>query len=62
MDKLNEFKIILEIRNRQRILNKRYKEEGLTDEILEEQLEINKLRNEYDVVDDSEVVYDGFVQ
>ena len=50
------------IQNRQRKLDKKYNEEGLTDEVLEEQLELNRLRNEYDVNTDDEKVYEEYVQ
>ena len=51
------------IRNEQRSLNKRFAEEGLTDEILEKQVELNKLRAKYDIVDDlEEKLFEDFVQ
>ena len=50
------------LRNRQRKLNKEYAENGLNDEILNEQIKINSERNEHNIVDEEEIVYDGFVQ
>ena len=50
------------LRNRQRKINKDYKENGLTPEILEEQIAINIERHEHDIVDESEIIYDGYVQ
>jgi len=50
------------LRNRQRKLNKEYAENGLTGEILNEQIKINSERNEHNIVDEEEIVYDGFVQ
>jgi len=47
---------------KQKKLDKLYEEHGLTDEILDKQIEINKLRHAHDVVDKSNVVYDGYVQ
>lgn len=43
-------------------LNKIYDEQGLTDEVLDKQLEINKLRNEHDIPDEKEKIYEDWVQ
>lgn len=57
------FNLELHIRNEQRALNKKYAEEGLTDEILEKQIALNKLRNEHNIPDDLEPkLYEGYVQ
>lgn len=39
-----------------------YAKYGPTDEVLEKQVEINTLRNEYDIPDTEEFVYENFVQ
>lgn len=62
MDKTEKFKLILEIKNRQKRLNQKYEQEGLTDEILDKQIELNKLRNKYDITDETEKIYEDFVQ
>ncbi len=62
MDDIERTKLEVQLRNQQRILNKKYAEEGLTDEILDEQIKLNKLRHEYDITDESEKVYGDFVQ
>ena len=59
---MNIEKLKVYIQLRQEELNKKYAEEGLTDEILDEQVKLNQLRNEYDLVDESELVYENFVQ
>ena len=59
---MNIEKLKVDIQLRQEELNKKYAEEGLTDEILDEQVKLNQLRNEYDLVDESELVYENFVQ
>ena len=41
---------------------KLYEEYGLIDEVMDLQLLINSLRNKFDLVDESEQVYDEFVQ
>ncbi|MBE6506063.1 MAG: hypothetical protein E7Z73_10090 [Methanobrevibacter millerae] len=62
MDDIERTKLEVQLRNQQRILNKKYAEEGLTDEILDEQIKLNQLRHEYDITDESEKVYEDFVQ
>jgi len=47
---------------RQKALTEKYLEHGLTDEILKEQLEINKLRNKHDIPDENNSQYKEFVQ
>ena len=50
----------INLRNKQRIVNKKYREEGLTDEVLEMQIEINTERYLYDIPDD--LNEEGFCQ
>lgn len=52
----------LKIRNKQKYINKMYEEEGLTNKLLREQVELNKRRNSLNLTDKSEVVNDGYVQ
>ena len=61
-DKIKRYLKKIGLKNRQKRINKKYEKEGLTDEILNEQLEINKLRNELNIPDDNEKVYEDFVQ
>lgn len=42
----------INLRNKQRIVNKKYREDGLTAEVLEMQIEINTERYLYDIPDD----------
>ena len=46
----------------QKKLDKIYNERGLTDEVLDLQLEINALRHEHDIPDETEMVYKEYVQ
>lgn len=48
--------------NLQQECNKLYEEYGLIDEVMDLQLVINSFRNKFDLVDESEQVYDEFVQ
>ena len=48
--------------NLQQECNKLYEEYGLIDEVMDLQLVINSLRNKFNLVDESEKVYDEFVQ
>lgn len=52
-----------ELKKKQEIVNELYAREGLTDEVLDLQVEINKLRHEHDIVDKSEIINEeGYVQ
>ena len=62
MDDNERVKLEVHLRNQQRTLDKKYAEEGLTDEILDKQIELNKLRHEHDISDESKKVYKDFVQ
>lgn len=52
----------IKLRNRQRYINKMFEEEGLTNQVLNEQIKINKKRNELNLTDKSEVIHKGYVQ
>lgn len=62
MDKAKRFLKIIQIKNKQRVVNKKYEKEGATEEVLEAQLEINALRREHDIPDTNHFVYEKFVQ
>ncbi|MDO5818701.1 MAG: hypothetical protein Q4P11_00045 [Methanobrevibacter sp.] len=47
----------IKLSNKQKQINKMFEEEGLTDEILKKQLEVNNERNKLDIHDTNEVVY-----
>lgn len=57
---INGFKL----NQKQKENDKLYKQYGLTDEVLDNQIEINKKRNELDIVDKTELTDSnkGFVQ
>ena len=59
---INKFIKKVQLKNKQRSLDKRFEEEGLTDEILEEQIEVNKVRNEFNIPDEKEFIYENWVQ
>ena len=52
----------IKLRNRQRYINKMFEEEGLTNKVLNEQIKINKKRNELNITDKSEVIHKDYVQ
>ena len=60
--KAKKYLIYIQIKNRQRALNKKYEKDGLTDEILKEQFEINKLRHQHNITDKNKRVYDNYTQ
>lgn len=47
---------------KQRQVSKRYKKEGLTRKVLNEQAKINEMRHELDLPDRYEMIYKRFVQ
>lgn len=51
----------IHLRNKQKEVNRKYAEEGLTDEVLKMQLEINRLRALHDIPD-TDYLFDGFSQ
>ena len=51
-----------ELKKKQEIVDKLYAKEGFTDEVLDLQLEINQLRHEHDLVDENEIINEGYVQ
>jgi len=62
MDKAKRFLKIIQIKNKQRIVDKKYEKEGLSDEVLEAQIEVNALRHEHDIPDSNNFVYEEYVQ
>ena len=59
---LDNFIKKIQVKNKQRSINKRYEKEGLSDALLEEQIEVNKIRNEFNIPDESKFIYGEFVQ
>lgn len=52
----------INFRNRQKQIDRMFEEEGLTDEILKKQIQLNKERHKEDIHDSSEEVYKDYVQ
>ena len=46
----------------QKEIDTEYEKNGLTDEVLEKQVEMNTLRNKLDIPDANNIVYDKYVQ
>ena len=61
-DNVKKVQLKVQLNNMQRAVNKEFEENGLTDEVLEKQLQINSLRNKYDFVDETEKIYEEFTQ
>ena len=51
-----------ELETMQELCNELYEKEGLTDEVLDLQLQINKLRHEHNISDEKNRIYKNFVQ
>ena len=59
---LDNFIKKIQVKNKQRSIDKRYEKEGFSNALLEEQIEVNKIRNEFNITDEKEIVYEEFVQ
>ena len=62
MDKIKKVYYTVNVKNRQRKVNKDFKENGLSDELLEEQISINQLKHEHDIVLKEDKIYEDYVQ
>jgi len=62
LDKAKLYFKKIQLKNKQRAIDKQYEREGLTDEVLDAQVELNMLRNELDIPDSENFVYENFVQ
>lgn len=62
LDKARIYLKKIQLKNKQRVIDKQYAKEGLTDDLLEKQLEINSLRHELDIPDETNFIYENFVQ
>ena len=56
----DKFKTVLD--DAQKLVNEAYEKDGLTDEILDVQVKINELRNLLNITDESERIYENWVQ
>ena len=52
----------IQLDRKQKKINEQFNKYGLTDDILKRQVEVNTQRNELDIPDDSEKIYEDFVQ
>ena len=50
------------LKKKQKEVDKLYNKDGLTDEVLDKQIAINKLRHAHDIPDESEKVHEDYVQ
>ena len=62
IDKAKNYLRKIQLKNKQKAINKQYIEEGFSDDLLDEQIRVNKLRHEHDLPDESNLVYEEFVQ
>ena len=59
--KCDNFLKTISLKNKQKRINEMFDEEGLTDEILQKQVDVNKKRHELDLPDSDELI-DEYVQ
>ena len=51
-----------DLKKKQKKVDELFESEGLTDKVLDLQVEINTIRNKENIPDDSETIYKNFVQ
>ena len=61
-EKVDRIILIKKLNQKQEIVDELYKKEGLTYQVLDMQLEINKLRNKENIPDPTKTIYKNFVQ
>lgn len=61
-EKVDRINLMKELDKKQEIVNNLYEEQGLTDEVLDLQLEINQTRHKENIPDPKELIYKNFVQ
>jgi len=52
----------INIKNRQKAIDRMFEEEGLTDEVLKKQLQLNREKHKEDIHDPNEETYREYVQ
>ena len=61
-DKATHYLHRISIKNKQREINKKFERNGLSTELLLEQLELNKKKNKLNISDDNNRTYENYVQ
>lgn len=62
MDKAKRYLHKIQLKNKQKQVDKLYARDGYTDEVFQKQLEINMKRNEHDIPDENEMIWEDYVQ
>ena len=62
LDKAKLYFKTIQLKNKQRAIDKQYERDGLTDEVLDAQVELNMLRHELDIADSKNHIHEEFVQ
>ena len=61
-EKVDRIILMKKLDNKQEVVNELYEKEGLTDQVLDLQLEINKTRHEENIPDTTKTIYKKYVQ
>ena len=62
IEKINRINLIRKFNKEQEKINQQIQKEGLTDEILDKQVELNKQRNKHNIPDTNENIHKNYVQ
>ena len=52
----------IQIKNKQRAINKAYEKDGLTEEILDAQIELNRKRHQHNITDKTKRIHQNYTQ
>lgn len=56
-------KIVKHILNTsQKLINRKYRKDGATNNVIKAQVMLNEFRNKHDLPDENEIIYEDFVQ
>lgn len=61
-EKTDRIQLMKKLDEQQKEINKEYEEKGLTDELLEKQIQINTTRHKENMPDTTKNIYKNFVQ
>ena len=61
-EKINRININRKLKKQQKKIDDLYEKEGLTDRVLDMQVELNKQRNEHNIPDADKTIYEHYVQ
>ena len=62
IDKIKRIQLTKELNQKQEKINQLYQEEGLTDRVLDKQIELNTIRHQENISDNNQKIYKKYKQ